>query len=95
MIHTGPLSQYTSDAFIALLQQAQLTPSMSRKGNCWNNAVVQSFLATLKQELIIVETIGPRFQLRGMITDYIDRYYNPVRIHSTLDYKSPMECEKD
>ena len=94
VIHTDRGSQYTSDAFIALLQQGQLTPSMSRKGNCWDNAVVESFFATLKRELIVGEAISSRSQLREMITDYIDRYYNPVRMHSTLDYKSPMEYEK-
>jgi transposase InsO family protein len=93
-VDTNRGSQYTSDAFIALLQQDQLTPSMSRKGNCWDNAVVESFFATLKRELIVGETITARYQLREMITDYIDRYYNPVRMHSTLDYKSPMEYEK-
>jgi hypothetical protein len=50
---------------------------MSRKGNCWDNAVVESFFATLKRELIVGETITARYQLREMITDYIDRYYNP------------------
>jgi putative transposase len=94
VIHTDRGSQYTSDAFIALLQQGHLTPSMSRKGNCWDNAVVESFFATLKRELIVGETIYSRSQLREMITDYIDRYYNPVRMHSTLDYRSPMEYEK-
>jgi transposase InsO family protein len=94
VIHTDRGSQYTSDAFIALLEQDQLTPSMSRKGNCWDNAVVESFFATLKRELIVGETITARYQLREMITAYIDRYYNPVRMHSTLDYKSPMEYEK-
>jgi transposase InsO family protein len=95
VIHTDCGSQYTSDAFIELLQQGKITPSMRRKGNCWDNAVVESFFATLKRELIVGETIRSRSQLREMITDYIDRYYNPVRMHSTLDYKSPMECEKE
>ena len=94
IIHTDRGSQYTSDAFIALVQQDQFTMSMSRKGNCWDNAVVESFFATLKRELIVGEKIRSRYQLKEMVTDYIDRYYNQVRMHSTLDYKSPMECEK-
>ena len=94
IIHTDRGSQYTSDAFIALVQQDQYTMSMSRKGNCWDNAVVESFFATLKRELIVGEKIRSRYQLKEMVTDYIDRYYNQVRMHSTLDYKSPMEYEK-
>ena len=94
IIHTDRGSQYTSDAFIALVQQDQFTMSMSRKGNCWDNAVVESFFATLKRELIVGEKIRYRYQLKEMVTDYIDRYYNQVRMHSTLDYKSPMEYEK-
>ena len=94
IIHTDRGSQYTSDAFIALVQQDQFAMSMSRKGNCWDNAVVESFFATLKRELIVGEKIRYRYQLKEMVTDYIDRYYNQVRMHSTLDYKSPMEYEK-
>jgi transposase InsO family protein len=94
IIHTDRGSQYTSDVFIALVQQDQFTMSMSRKGNCWDNAVVESFFATLKRELIVGEKIRYRYQLKEMVTDYIDRYYNQVRMHSSLDYKSPMEYEK-
>jgi transposase InsO family protein len=94
IIHTDRGSQYTSDAFISVVKQDQFTLSMSRKANCWDNAVVESFFATLKRELIVGEKIRYRYQLREMVMDYIDRYYNPVRMHSTLDYKSPMEYEK-
>jgi transposase InsO family protein len=57
-------------------------------------AYVESFFATLKRELIVGEKIRYRYQLREMVMGYIDRYYNQVRMHSTLDYKSPMESEK-
>jgi putative transposase len=74
IIHTDRGSQYTSDAFISVFQLDQFTMSMSRKGNCWDNAVVESFFATLKRELIVGEKIRYRYQLREMVTDYIDRY---------------------
>ena len=67
---------------------------MSRKGNCWDNAVVESFFASLKRELIKGEKIGSRWELQTMMVDYIDGYYNTIRIHSSLDYLSPLEYEK-
>ena len=94
MIHTDRGSQYTSDAFIFLAHNKKLTLSMSRKGNCWDNAVVESFFASLKRELIKGEKIRSRRQLVAMVTDYIDAYYNTIRMHSSLDYLSPMEYEK-
>jgi putative transposase len=93
LIHTDRGSQYTSDDFIALAEAEKLTLSMSRKGNCWDNAVVESFFASLKRECIKGEKIVTRKQLVTIITDYIDAYYNPVRMHSTLDYLSPMAYE--
>lgn len=65
VIHTDRGSQYTSDAFIALLQQGQLTPSMSRKGNCWDNAVVESFFATLKCPVCGIRHTKARTDRRG------------------------------
>ena len=94
LIHTDRGSQYTSDDFIALAENEKLTLSMSRKGNCWDNAVVESFFASLKRELIKGEKIGTRRELQILIVDYIDGYYNTIRMHSSLDYLSPMEYEK-
>jgi len=94
LIHTDRGSQYTSDDFIALAENEKLTLSMSRKGNCWDNAVVESFFASLKRELIKGEKIDSRRALRAMIVDYIDRYYNTIRMHSSLDYLTPMEYER-
>lgn len=94
LIHTDRGSQYTSDDFILLAQSEKLTLSMSRRGNCWDNAVVESFFASLKRELIKGEKIMSRYQLTTMITDYIDAYYNTIRMHSSLDYRSPMEYEE-
>ena len=93
LIHTDRGSQYTSDDFIALAENQKLTLSMSRKGNCWDNAVVESFFASLKRELVKGENIRTRRELQTMIVDYVDRYYNPIRLHSSLDYLSPMEYE--
>jgi putative transposase len=93
LIHTDRGSQYTSDSFIALAQNEKLILSMSRKGNCWDNAVVESFFASLKRELIKGEKICSRRKLQLMIVDYIDGYYNSIRMHSSLDYLSPLEYE--
>ena len=94
LVHTDRGSQYTSDKFIALAQGNKLTLSMSRRGNCWDNAVAESFFNSLKRELISGERIRTRKQLRTSLTEYLDVYYNTVRMHSTLDYVSPMEYEK-
>jgi len=94
LVHTDRGSQYTSDDFIALAQDEKLTLSMSRKGNCWDNAVVESFFASLKREEIKGEKISTRMQLVAIITYYIDTYYNTIRMHSSLDYLSPMEYEQ-
>ena len=93
LIHTDRGSQYTSDDFISLAENEALVMSMSRKGNCWDNAVAESFFASLKREEIKGEKIPTRFHLVGKITYYIDTYYNTIRMHSTLDYLSPMEYE--
>lgn len=94
LVHTDRGSQYTSDQFTALAAEDRLNLSMSRKGNCWDNAVVESFFASLKRELIEGERIRSREQLQRMVTDYIDTYYNTIRMHSTLDYLSPLEYEQ-
>lgn len=94
LIHTDRGSQYTSDDFIALAENERLILSMSRKGNCWDNAVVESFFASLKRELIKGEKIHTRRELQIMIVNYIDRYYNTSRMHSSLDYLSPLEYER-
>lgn len=66
---------------------------MSRKGDCWDNAVSESFFATLEKELLAVETLQPRSIMRQLVADYIDNYYNLVRLHSHLDYVSPIDFE--
>jgi transposase InsO family protein len=66
---------------------------MSRKGNCWDNAVVESFFATLKQELVYRQRFGTRAQAKTAIFDYIEVFYNRQRRHSALGYLSPVTYE--
>ena len=93
IVHTDRGSQYSSDEFIRLAEDSDLTLSMSRKGNCWDNAVVESFFASLKRELIKGERFATRWMLDREVSYYIDVYYNTERMHSTLDYMSPLEYE--
>ena len=93
IVHTDRGSQYSSNEFIELAESSQLTLSMSRKGNCWDNAVVESFFASLKRELTKGERFATRRELEQQLAQYIDVYYNTERMHSTLDYVSPMEYE--
>ncbi len=67
---------------------------MSRKGNCWDNAPVESFFATLKKELIYTLGEVTNFQMEREIFEYIEAYYNTIRAHSFLGYLSPLEFEK-
>ena len=67
---------------------------MSRKGNCWDNAPVESFFATLKKELIYPLGAVTNFQIERELFEYIEAYYNTVRIHSFLNYLSPLEFER-
>jgi len=89
--HTDRGSQYTSRSYQDLIRQHGLTVSMSRKGNYRDNAVVESFFATLKVEL------GERFVSRGVATaalfDYIEVFYNRKRMHSSIGFISPAEAE--
>jgi transposase InsO family protein len=68
---------------------------MSRKGNCWDNAVAESFFATLKAELVHGRTWSSRLELRAALFDYIEVFYNRQRLHSTLNYKTPAQVEAD
>lgn len=91
--HTDRDCRYGSDDYLAALKRLQALPSMSRKGDCWDNAVSESFFATLEKELLAVEPLQPRNVMRQLVADYIDNYYNLVRLHSHLDYVSPIEFE--
>ena len=67
---------------------------MSRKGDCWDNAVAESFFKTIKTELIYQNTFFTRAQARKQIFEYIESYYNGIRRHSTLGYKTPVQYER-
>ena len=87
-------SQYTSRAYRARLDAHGLTCSMSRKGNCWDNARVESFFATLKTELIHRRSFLTRAEARSAIVEYIEVFYNRQRRHSALGYRTPVEIER-
>jgi transposase InsO family protein len=90
--HSDRGSQYTSLAYSARLQQQRITPSMSATGNCYDNAMKESFFATLKSECII-QPFATRAQARTAIFEYIEGFYNRQRLHSSLGYLSPDEFE--
>lgn len=91
--HSDRGSQYASAEYQALLTQAQMQRSMSRKGNCWDNAAMESFFATLKAELPLT-VFSSHAAARSAVFDYIERFYNRVRLHSTLGYDSPVAYER-
>jgi transposase InsO family protein len=91
--HSDRGAQYASAAYRALLDAHQIHASMSRKGDCWDNAVAESFFATLKVELIDRHRWPTRAAARQAIFRYIETWYNPRRRHSTLGYLSPAQYE--
>ncbi len=92
--HSDRGSQYASDDFRKLLKDNEITGSMSRKGNCWDNAVAESFFGSLKQERVQWYNYQTREEARQDIVQYISMFYNSFRLHSTLDYVCPNEFEK-
>ncbi len=91
--HTDRDSRYASDDYQAAMRQHGMTSSMSRKGDCWDNAVAESFFATLEKELLSTRPLQCRSATRVDVANYIDHYYNIRRSHSYLDYVSPIEYE--
>lgn len=89
--HSDRGSQYASAAYQHLLQENQITCSMSRRGNCWDNAPMESFFATLKKELVHHEDYQSRAEARRSIFEYIEVFYNRQRRHSALGYKTPEQ----
>jgi putative transposase len=92
--HSDQGSQYTSEQFQRLMTDNGVTCSMSRAGNVWDNAAMESFFSSLKTERIARKVYQTRNQARADVFDYIERFYNPTRRHSTLGYLSPMDFEK-
>lgn len=93
IVHSDRGSQYASNDYKAILAKYHLFGSMSRKGDCWDNAVAESFFATIKKEYIYQTTFKTRIDAQLGIFDYIEAWYNTERIHSHLDYISPNEFE--
>jgi putative transposase len=91
--HSDRGSPYASGDYRQALRQRGLVASMSRSGDCWDNAVAESFFATLKTELVDHERYPTRAAAVASIGDYVERFYNPARLHSHLGYKSPIEFE--
>jgi len=91
--HSDRGSQYTSEPFQRLLADHGVTCSMSRAGNVWGNAAMESVFSSLKTERTAAKTYRTRALAKADVFDYIERFYNPTRRHSTLGYLSPMEFE--
>jgi len=95
VLHSDRGVQYAAHEFQRMLNDWSITPSMSRRGDCYDNAVVESFFATLKKERVYREKYAKRREAESRIFDYIEGFYNPRRMHSTLDYLSPNAYERD
>jgi len=91
--HSDRGCQYASRDYRTALSSAGITASMSRKGNCYDNATMESFFATLKTEVFDRSTAQSRRHAELMVFDFIETFYNPRRMHSSLGYKSPIEFE--
>jgi len=91
--HSDRGSQYCSHAFQLELKKNRIDCSMSRKGNCWDNAVAESFFATLKKELVYQCDYADQESARASVFEYIEVFYNRVRRHSSLDGMSPEQFE--
>ena len=92
--HSDQGSQYTSEQFQRLMADNGVTCSMSRSGNVWDNATMESFFSTLKTERTARKTYRTRDEAKADVFDYVERFYNPRRRHSTIGYLSPVEFEE-
>jgi len=91
--HSDRGSQYACDDYQATLETQRMIPSMSRKGDCWDNAPMESFYSTLKCELTHLWKRQPREQARREVFDYLEVFYNRQRLHSSLGYQAPAAFE--
>lgn len=94
LFHTDRGVEFACDAFQKLLRAAGGIPSMSRRGDCWDNAVVESFFSTLKTELIYRRSFANRDEAKRAVFRYIEGFYNRRRRHSTIGYLSPVQFEE-
>lgn len=93
IVHSDRGSQYCSNEYRRIIKDHNLIGSMSRKGNCWDNAPCESLFHTLKVEMIHQNVFESREQAKQRIFNYIEGYYNKKRMHSAIDYKTPYEME--
>ena len=91
--HSDQGSQYTSEHFQELLKEQGITCSMSRAGEVWDNSAMESFFSSLKTERTARKVFRTREQARAEVFDYVERFYNPYRRHSTIGYVSPADYE--
>lgn len=91
--HSDRGSVYASGDYRKALTDVAMIPSMSRKGDCWDNAVAESFFATIKGEMLDHEDFETRAEATAAIADYVDGFYNVHRLHSSIGYVSPIEFE--
>jgi transposase InsO family protein len=93
IFHSDRGCQYTSTDYAALARTSGVVLSVGRKGECWDNAVAESFFATIKRELIDTRSWPTRAGLRRAVFEYIEGWYNTRRLHSSLGYRSPAQYE--
>jgi transposase InsO family protein len=93
LFHSDQGSQYTCDSVQSILNQYQMTVSMSRRANCWDNSVAESFFRNLKQETFYNQSIQNKQLTKRAVFEYIECYYNTVRRHSAINYDSPRQFE--
>jgi putative transposase len=93
IVHSDRGAQFASAAYRQVLTQHGLTASMSRKANCYDNAFIESFWSTLKYELVYHHRFSSFAQARTAIFDYVETFYNRIRLHSSLAYQSPINFE--
>lgn len=91
IFHSDRGSQYASEVFRVLLSKRELTPSMSRRGNCYDNCYVESWFKSLKSEWVYRHSYKTEEELRALVFEYIETWYNTKRRHSSLDYLSPKQ----
>jgi putative transposase len=92
--HSDRGSEFTSDRYLALLAELGIQVSMSRTANCYDNAVMESFFASLTKECTDRTRFKTRQEARSAIFEYLECFYNPIRLHSTLQYMSPLAFEQ-
>ena len=93
--HTDRGSTYTASAYRDVLDDLEMVPSMSRKGNCWDNAVAESTIGTVKTEALGDYVPADIHELQDILFPYIEGFYNRRRLHSSIEYKTPSEKERD